>query len=102
MWASRYGIAFVEDLADPAKGLNYNLTAEVGSMLTIGRRCCLLKDPSVKELPTDFVGRIRKDVDLSKAKQVEKTLHTWIRDDLRLGSCPGCSGSRAGGIPSVS
>jgi hypothetical protein len=90
MWASRYGIAFVEDLADPPKGLNYNLTAEVGSMLITGRRCCLLKDPSVESLPTDFVGRIRTDVDLAKPKQVAKALHVWIRDTLRLGSCPGC------------
>lgn len=91
MWASRYGIAFVEDLADPPKGLNYNLTAEVGSMLTIGRRCCLLKDPSISALPTDFVGRIRKDIDLSKPTRVEKALHAWIREDLRLGSCPSCT-----------
>lgn len=93
MWASRYGIAFVEDLAVPPRGLNYNLTAEVGSMLITGRRCCLLKDPSIESLPTDFVGRIRKDVDLSNTKQVEKALHTWIRDDLRLGSCPSCRSS---------
>lgn len=83
MWASRYGIAFVEDLAVPPRGLNYNLTPEVGSTLITGRRCCLLKDPSIDSLPTDFVGRIRKDVDLSKPKVVAKALHAWIRDDLR-------------------
>jgi hypothetical protein len=93
MWASRYGIAFVEDLAVPPRGLNYNLTAEVGSMLITGRRCCLLKDPSIESLPTDFVGRIRKDVDLSDIKQVEKALHIWIRDDLPLGSCSSCPSS---------
>jgi len=59
-------------------------------MLITGRRCCLLKDPSIKELHTDLVGRIRKDVDLSKPKQVEKALHVWLRDDLRLGACAGC------------
>ncbi|HXV56882.1 MAG TPA: hypothetical protein VD704_03360 [Gaiellaceae bacterium] len=90
MWASRYGVAFVEDLAEPPKGLNYNLTAEVGSMLITGRRCCLLKDPSIESLPTDFVGRIRKDVDLAKPAQVAKALHVWIRDDLQLGPCPSC------------
>jgi len=91
MWASRYGIAFFEDLADPPRGLNYNLTTEVGSMLITGRRCCLLKDPSIRTLPTDLVGRIRKDVDLAREKEVEGALHQWIRDDLGLGACSDCS-----------
>jgi hypothetical protein len=91
MWASRYGIAFFEDLADPPRGLNYNLTTEVGSMLITGRRCCLLKDPSIPTLPTDLVGRIRKDVDLADEKEVEGALHQWIRDDLNLGPCSHCT-----------
>ena len=90
MWASRYGIAFFEDLADPPRGLNYNLTTEVGSMLITGRRCCLLKDPSISTLPTDLVGRIRKDVDLSSDDAVAEALHKWIRDDLGLGPCADC------------
>ncbi len=91
MWASHYGIAFFEDLASPVRGLNYNLTTEVGAMLITGRRCCLLKDPSIASLPTDLVGRIRKDVSLSDDAQVDAVLHAWIRDDLGLGSCPGCA-----------
>jgi hypothetical protein len=90
MWACRYGIGFFEDLAEPPRGLNYNLTTEVGSMLITGRRCCLLRDPSIGALPTDLVGRIRKDVDLRKPKTVERALHVWIRDDLGLGRCPTC------------
>lgn len=91
MWASRYGIGFFEDLATPPRGLNYNLTTEVGSMLMTGRRCCLLKDPSIEALPTDLVGRIRKDVDLTDAQAVGKAIHAWIRHDLGLGSCPSCA-----------
>jgi hypothetical protein len=90
MWACRYGIGFFEDLADPPRGLNYNLTTEIGSMLITGRRCCLLRDPSIASLPTDLVGRIRKDVDLGKPRTVERALHLWIRDDLGLGPCAGC------------
>jgi hypothetical protein len=90
MWASRYGIAFFEDLAKPPRGLNYNLTTEVGSMMMTGRRCCLLKDPSIESLPTDLVGRIRKDVDLSDELAVSVAVHAWLRDDLRLGPCPDC------------
>ncbi len=91
MWASRYGLAFFEDLAEPARGLNYNLTTEVGAMLMTGRRCCLLKDPSIASLPTDLVGRIRKDVSLRDPGAVESAIHAWIRADLGLGPCPVCT-----------
>jgi hypothetical protein len=90
MWACRYGIGFFEDLADPPRGLNYNLTTEVGSMLITGRRCCLLQDSSISSLPTDLVGRIRKDVSLRDPAAVERILHGWVRDDLGLGHCPAC------------
>jgi hypothetical protein len=90
MWASRYGVGFFEDLATPASGLNYNLTTEVGAMLMTGRRCCLLKDPSIKSLPTDLVGRIRKDVSFDDVDAVAAALHSWVRDDLGLGPCRAC------------
>jgi hypothetical protein len=90
MWASRYGVAFFEDLATPKRGLNYNLTIEVGAMLMTGRRTALLKDSSIPRLPTDLVGRIFKEVDLSAPKTVEDALHAWARDDLGLGSCDDC------------
>jgi hypothetical protein len=90
MWASRYGVGFFEDLARPASGLNYNLSIEVGAMLMAGRRCCLLKDPSIASLPTDLVGRIRKDVSFEDIDAIGVVLHSWIRDDLGLGPCPAC------------
>ena len=89
MWASRYGIAFFEDRRD--RGMNYNLTIEVGSMMMSGRRCALLKDRSIDTLPTDLVGRIRKDVDLDDLESVEKQLHAWMKKDLGLGACKRCS-----------
>ena len=88
MWASQYGIAFFENRRD--RGLNYNLTIEVGSMLITGRRCALLKDCSIPKLPTDLVGQIYKSVDLSKPETISDALHIWLRDDLNLGSCPSC------------
>jgi hypothetical protein len=91
MWASKYGIALFEDLARPKKkGLNYNLTIEVGSMLMTGRRCALLKDESVPSMPTDLVGQIYKSVDFADASTVEGVVHAWIRDDLDLGPCSTC------------
>jgi hypothetical protein len=88
MWACQYGLAFFEDRMKA--GLNYNLTIEVGSMLMAGRRCGLLKDRSIKKMPTDLVGRIYKDVDLGKSQSVASAVHEWLRDDLGLGNCAQC------------
>jgi DNA-binding transcriptional LysR family regulator len=89
MWASKYGIAFFEDRR--ARGVNYNMTIEIGSMLMTGRRCALLKDISIASLPTDLVGHIYKAVDIDDHSSVARAVHSWIRDDLRLGSCSACS-----------
>lgn len=88
MWASRYGIAFLEDRR--GRGMNYNLTIEVGAMLMTGRRIAIMKDKSIEKLPTDLVGKIYKSVDLDKVDAVKAILHTWIRDDLSLSACPHC------------
>jgi hypothetical protein len=88
MWACRYGIAFFEDRM--TRGLNYNLTIEVGSMLMTGRRCALLKDTSIPRMPTDLVGHIYKGVDLEKPETVANALHEWASKDLNLGSCNDC------------
>jgi hypothetical protein len=88
MWASRYGIAFFEDRRE--RGVNYNLTIEVGAMLMTGRRCALLKDESIDRLPTDLVGKIYKSVNVEDHASVANALHAWARDDLALGSCGSC------------
>ena len=88
MWASRYGVAFFENRVD--RGVNYNLTIEVGAMLMTGRRCALLKDHTVGGLPTDLVGMIYKDIDLGDKREVAAALHKWVREDLVLGDCSGC------------
>jgi hypothetical protein len=92
MWACRYGLAFFEDRMKA--GLNYNLTIEVGSMLMAGRRCGLLKDASIKKMPTDLVGRIYKDVNLGSPTTVSKAVHEWLRADLGLGRCSECPRTR--------
>lgn len=89
MWASRYGIAFFEDRA--TRGINYNMTIEVGGMLMTGRRCALLKDSSIRRMPTDLVGRIYKAVDFESPDTVAVALHDWLKSDLALGACPACA-----------
>jgi hypothetical protein len=80
MWGCRYGIAFFEAVSD--KGLNYNLTIEVGSCLVLGRRLALLKDKSLEVMPTDLVGQIYHEVDLAKPSTVTKRLDAWITSSL--------------------
>lgn len=82
MWACRYGIAFFEDRK--GRGINYNLTIEVGSMLMAGRRLALLKDASIERLPTDLVGKIYKSVDFDDLSETIAAIHVWLRDDLGL------------------
>lgn len=84
MWACRYGVAFFEDRVE--RGLNHNLLIEVGAMIMSGRRIALLKDGSIRKLPTDFVGMIYKSVDLSGEDTVAAAVRAWIKDDLTIGS----------------
>ena len=94
MWASNFGVAFFEDRR--SRGMNYNLVIEVGAMLMAGRRCLLLKDTSIKRMPTDLVGFIYKSVDLDDPATVTRAAHEWAREDLALGRCKGCSTDTAG------
>lgn len=88
MWACKYAIAFFEDRR--GRGINYNLSIEVGSTIVLGRRVAILKDRTidekhqVKRLPTDLTGRIYKSVDLDEPATVRAALTTWINDDLAL------------------
>ena len=87
-WASRYGIGLFEDRA--REGINPNLVIEVGAMMMIGRRCALLRDQTVEQMPTDLVGRIYKPVDFDDQTGVSEELHNWCAEDLSLGRCSSC------------
>ncbi len=82
MWGCRYGIAFFETRTE--RGLNYNLNIEVGSCLVLGRRMALLKDHSLKAMPTDLVGHIYLGVDLDDPDSVTEVLGDWIESSLRV------------------
>lgn len=82
MWASRYGIALLEDR--DGKGLNYNVIFEVGAMLVTGRRCLLLKDRTIPQLPTDLVGHIYTPVDIDDTPSVGTAVAEWITRSLGL------------------
>jgi hypothetical protein len=76
MWGSRYGIAFFE--ARTERGLNHNLTIEVGGCLTLGRKQALLRDTTVKKMPSDLTGHIYHSVDLGDAPRVKAEINDWL------------------------
>jgi hypothetical protein len=90
IWSCKYGIAFFEDRRE--RGINYNLSIEVGSCLVLGRRLAILKDKSievgqrVERLPTDLTGKIYTQVDLDDLGTVQTALEDWYQRDLRLPS----------------
>ena len=88
MWASMYGLAIFECRTQPLP--NYNVAIEVGAMLMTGRRCALLKDTTVGNMPTDLVGQIYKSIDLSDPDAVVPVIHDWVARDLDLGACEQC------------
>jgi hypothetical protein len=76
MWGSRYGIAFFEKRTK--RGLNHNLTIEVGGCLTLGRKQALLRDTSVEQMPSDLTGHIYHRVDLDDTGQVKGEIDGWL------------------------
>ena len=81
MWACKFGMAFFESRTD--RGLNYNVSIEVGAMLMSGRRCALLRDHTIEAMPVDLVGHIYKPVDLDDPAMVSTAIGDWIRNDVR-------------------
>jgi hypothetical protein len=82
IWGCKYGVAFFEDRRK--RGVNYNLTIEVGSVLVLGRRVAILKDESIEQLPTDLTGRIYLPVNLDEPESVSVALRDWIENSLGL------------------
>lgn len=80
IWGCKYGIAFFEDRRK--RGINYNLTIEVGSCLVLGRRLAILRDKSIKDLPSDLTGKIYEPVNLDDPSTVRAALEHWMQKDL--------------------
>ncbi|HEX9973116.1 MAG TPA: hypothetical protein VGD14_13680 [bacterium] len=60
---------------------NPNVALEVGYLLSLGKPICLLKDKTLKALPTDLVGKLYKEFDpQSPESDIEKELTKWLND----------------------
>lgn len=90
MWACQYGIGLFENRLGADGGLNDNMLIELGSMLTMGRRCAIIKDRDAPTPPTDLSGQIYKSVNFEDLEEVSEVVHRWIAEDLALGKCSDC------------
>lgn len=98
MWACRFGLAFFEAHGDPPNkpaALNQNLLIEVGGMLMAGRRCAILRDSSVEQMPTDLVGHIFHSLNLADLDAATAQVHRALVRDFGTARCPRCPAEAA-------
>jgi nucleoside 2-deoxyribosyltransferase len=72
------GIAVFERIESETH--NPNVALEVGYMLALGKPVCLLKDKTLKQLPTDMVGSLYSEFDLDTVTpSIQSALDRWLR-----------------------
>ncbi|WP_344020349.1 hypothetical protein [Pseudonocardia kongjuensis] len=82
MTGCQFGIAVFEDIDD--RDFNPNVSLELGYMLASQKRCLILKEKRLPNLPADVLHRLYKDFDMFKIEEtVAHQLDRWIRIDLR-------------------
>lgn len=85
MAGSNLGIAVFEDIDE--RDFNPNVSLEVGYMLGRGKRCLILKEQRLPNLPTDLMHRLYKPFDaFDIASTVRAQVLRWVDVDLGLGA----------------
>lgn len=81
---SRYGIAIFEDIE--RRDFNPNVSLELGYMLGRRKRCLILKEQRLPDLPSDVIHRLYKPFDMFNVKSsVSREVARWVDVDLGLG-----------------
>lgn len=81
IYAADFGIAIFDRIDDDS--FNPNVAFEVGFMFALNKQVCLLKEKTLKNLPTDIVGKLYKTFDLNNLEEsLENSLCKWIDDRL--------------------
>lgn len=76
------GIAVFEDI--DVRTHNPNVALELGYMIGRQRRCLILKEQRLPQMPTDVVHRLYKPFDAFDIEQtVRNQVRTWVEVDLR-------------------
>ncbi len=75
----KYGIAVFEEINQ--REFNPNVALELGFMMSMNKRCMLLKDSRMPKMPTDVIGRLYKEFD---SYNIDTSVHhctsSWLRD----------------------
>jgi hypothetical protein len=80
----RYGIAIFEDIEK--RDFNPNVSLELGYMLGRGKRCLILKEQRLPDLPADVIHRLYKPFDMFNVRaSVSREVARWIDVDLGVG-----------------
>lgn len=83
MTCCRFGIAIFEDIE--RRDFNPNVSLELGYMLGRRKRCLILKEQRLPDLPADVVHRLYKPFDMFNIKtSVSREVARWVDVDLGL------------------
>ncbi len=79
IYAADFGIAVFERIEDEI--YNPNVAFEVGFMTALNKPVCLLKEKTLKNLPTDIIGKLYKTFDISNLEEsLDKNINKWTDD----------------------
>ncbi len=79
MLGSNYGVAVFEEI--DSREFNPSVALELGFMFAQNKRCLILKDRRMSQMPTDIVGKLYKEFDTYRITEtVEVALKSWARD----------------------
>lgn len=85
MTCCHYGIAVFEDIEK--RDFNPNVSLELGYMLGRRRRCLILKEQRLPDLPADVVHRLYKPFDMFNiTASVSREVTRWVDVDLGVGA----------------
>jgi hypothetical protein len=74
-----FGIAVFERIEK--EDFNPNVSLEVGYMLGLGKKVCLMKDQTLSTLHSDLIGKLYNTFDpLDASKTINESLGRWLKD----------------------
>lgn len=79
----RFGLVVFEEIDE--RDFNPNISLELGYMYALARRCLVLKEKRMPNLPTDICGKLYRNFDvLSLPESLDQQISQWCENDLAL------------------
>jgi len=78
----KYGIIVFEEI--DRRTINPNISIELGYMLGQQKRCLVLKEKRMTDLPTNIGGLIYHEFDFLKLETLNSEIENWIIKDLKI------------------